>query len=278
MSANQNGHHRIVGASVKDLHGKIAVVTGASRGIGSHIALALARQGAQVALTARSADSLNRFARQIEDEGGRALAIPADLSDPSAVVRLRRQVAAELGVATILVNAAAIFGPIQPIADSDPSAWVNTLILNTVAPYLVCRVFISEMLAQGWGRIVNVTSAASLDPPGGLNSAYAVSKVALNHFTRHLAAELTGTGVTANVIHPGDVKTEMWADIRDQVERMGPEVDGYRSWVQWVDETGGDPPEKAAALVLKLMGDDAAQITGQFLWIANGLRPPLPSW
>ena len=134
------------------------------------------------------------------------------------------------------------------------------------------------MVAQGWGRIVNVSSAAAFDPPGGLNSAYATSKVALNHFTRHLAAELAGTGVTANVIHPGDVKTEMWADIRDQVARMGPEAQGYRDWVKMVAETGGDPPEKAADLILRLMGEDAAGITGQFLWIEDGLRAPLPSW
>lgn len=128
-------------------------------------------------------------------------------------------------------------GPIQRIAESDPAAWLQALLINTIAPYLVCRAFVGRMIAQGWGRIVNVSSAASLDPPGGLNSAYATSKVALNHFTRHLAAELSGSGVTANVIHPGDVKTEMWADIRKQVTAMGPEADGYRNWVQWVEET-----------------------------------------
>jgi NAD(P)-dependent dehydrogenase (short-subunit alcohol dehydrogenase family) len=72
------------------------------------------------------------------------------------------------------------------------------------------------MVDAGWGRIVNVSSAAALAPPGPLNSAYATSKVALNQLTRQLAAELVGTGVTANVIHPGEVKTEMWADIRDK--------------------------------------------------------------
>ena len=72
------------------------------------------------------------------------------------------------------------------------------------------------MLEAGWGRIVNVTSAASLHPPGPLNSAYGTAKAALNQFTRHLAAEIAGSGVTANVIHPGDVKTDMWADIRDE--------------------------------------------------------------
>ena len=81
------------------------------------------------------------------------------------------------------------------------------------------------MIDAGWGRIVNVTSAASLHPPGPLNSAYATAKVALNQLTRHLAAEIAGTGVTANVIHPGDVKTDMWADIRDRVAVMGPEAE-----------------------------------------------------
>ena len=74
------------------------------------------------------------------------------------------------------------------------------------------------MVDAGWGRIVNLTSAASLHPPGPMNSAYGTAKAALNQFTRHLAAELAGTGVTANVLHPGDVKTEMWADIRDRVD------------------------------------------------------------
>ena len=84
------------------------------------------------------------------------------------------------------------------------------------------------MLDAGWGRIVNVTSAASLHPPGPLNSAYGTAKVALNQFTRHLAAEIAGTGVTANVIHPGDVKTDMWADIRDRVGRRARSAEAYQ--------------------------------------------------
>jgi NAD(P)-dependent dehydrogenase (short-subunit alcohol dehydrogenase family) len=134
------------------------------------------------------------------------------------------------------------------------------------------------MIQAGWGRIINVSSAASLVTPGPLNSAYATSKAALNHLTRHLAAELAGTGVTANVIHPGEVKTEMWAAIRDEVALTGPEGAGYRHWAQWVEETGGDPPEKTAELVLWLMSDDATSINGQFLWIEGGLQSPRPSW
>ena len=261
-----------------DLAGRIAIVTGASRGLGRHAAQALAGQGAAVALVARSEAALREAVDEIEQAGGRALAIPGDVCDPPFVAAMRQQVLARLGPPTILLNAAAIFGPIQRIQDSDPAAWVDTLMVNLLAPYLVCRAVVNDMVAQGWGRIVNVSSAAAFDPPGGLNSAYATSKVALNHFTRHLAAELAGTGVTANVIHPGDVKTAMWADIRDQVATLGPEVEGYRSWVKWVEETGGDPPEKASVLIMRLMATDAAGITGQFLWIEDGLRPPLPSW
>lgn len=261
-----------------NLNNKIALITGGSRGIGFGAALTLARQGARVVLVARSAQSLADAVHAIEQQGGSASAIAADVSELAQVEYVRRQVLERVGAPAIVINAAAIFGPIQRIAESDPAAWLQTLLINTIAPYLVCRAFVGGMIAQGWGRIVNVSSAASLDPPGGLNSAYATSKVALNHFTRHLAAELSGSGVTANVIHPGDVKTEMWADIRKQVTAMGPEADGYRNWVQWVEETGGDLPEKASALILKLMGDDAAEVTGRFLWIENGLRPPLPSW
>ncbi|MDP6054744.1 MAG: SDR family oxidoreductase, partial [Candidatus Latescibacteria bacterium] len=145
-------------------------------------------------------------------------------------------------------------------------------------PYLMCRAFVAGMIEAGWGRIVNVTSAAALHPPGPLNSAYGTSKVALNQFTRHLAAELINTGVTANVIHPGDVKTDMWAAIRDGANLLGPEAAAYRAWVQWVDETGGDPPGKAADLILKLMGEESAEVSGRFLWIEDGLQAPIASW
>ena len=107
-------------------------------------------------------------------------------------------------------------------------------------------------------RIVNVTSAASLHPPGPINSAYGTAKAALNQFTRHLAAEIAGSGVTANVIHPGDVKTAMWADIRERVAGLGPMAENYVSWADWVESTGGDPPEKAVALVLRLTSDAGA--------------------
>jgi NAD(P)-dependent dehydrogenase (short-subunit alcohol dehydrogenase family) len=261
-----------------DLMGKVAVVTGAGRGVGRVIALELAHHGAGVALAARSADQLRETERAIRADGGVACAIPADVSDANSVSRLKREVEDALGKPTILVNGAGVFGPIQLIKDSDPARWVETLMINAVAAYLTSRAFVSSMLAAGWGRIVNVSSAASLHPPSALNSAYTTSKVALNHITRSLAVELAGTGVTCNVIHPGDVKTDMWADIRDKAERLGSEAQGYHNWVKWVDETGGDPPHKAADLVLRLMSDEAASVNGQFLWIEDSLQKPIPSW
>lgn len=263
-----------------DLSGKIAVVTGASRGVGRRIAVRLGAHGAAVALIARTESALAETAAEIASKGGKSITLPADLSkaDPALVSTLKARIDAELGTPTILVNAAGIFGPIALLKDTDPAAWLETIAINALSPYLMCRAFVNGMINARWGRIVNVTSAAALHPPGPTNSAYGTSKVALNQMTRHLAAELAGTGVTANVFHPGDVKTEMWADIHNQVKSMGAEAEAYHQWVKWVDQTGGDNPEKAADLVLNLMRDSAASVTGQFLWIESPLQAPIPSW
>lgn len=241
-----------------NLKGHIAVVTGASRGVGRAIADALESRGVVVAPVARSSA---RFT--------------ADVSNPSDVARLKTAVETELGQPTILIHAAGIFGPIALIKDSDPKDWIETLMIDTVGPYLVSRAFLDGMIDAGWGRIVSLSSAASLHTPGPLNSAYGTAKVALNQFTRHLAAELKETGVTANVIHPGDVKTAMWSDIRDKTGTIEGDDSNYDRWVEWVEETGGDPPEKAAKLVLDIIESD---INGRFLWIDDPLQAPIPSW
>lgn len=262
-----------------DLKGKVAVVTGSSRGLGKRVALRLARHGAAVALVARSADALEQTADEIRAAGGMAVPIPENLFDLSAAERVKAAVEASLGKPSILVNSAGIFGPIELIKDVDAQQWLETMTINMLVPVLLARAFVNGMIEQGWGRIVNFTSAASLHNPSGLNSAYATSKVALNQFTRHLAAELEGTGVTANVLHPGDVKTEMWEYIRNTAAASdAPGAEAYRQWVSWVEQTGGDDPEKAADLVLNLMSEAAASVSGQFLWIEDPLQAPIPSW
>ncbi|HEX4756529.1 MAG TPA: SDR family oxidoreductase [Terracidiphilus sp.] len=263
---------------MKQLAGKIAVVTGASRGIGQRIALRLGREGAAVALIARSEAGLRETEQELHSLGVRALVEPADLSRPESVDRAKETIEFELGIPSILVNAAGVFGPIDLVKDGDPAAWIETIMVNAIAPYLTCRAFVGGMIAHGWGRIVNVTSAAALHEPGPINSAYGTSKAALNQFTRHLATELKGTGVTANVIHPGDVKTDMWAIIKEEAGRLGSIAHAHVQWADWVEKTGGDNPEKAADLVVGLMSNEAAGVNGRFLWIKDGLQAPIASW
>jgi NAD(P)-dependent dehydrogenase (short-subunit alcohol dehydrogenase family) len=238
------------------ISGKVAVVTGASRGLGKDVAQGLEAAGARVARVGRTAE------------------YRCDVGDIGEVAQLQARVVEELGPPQILVNAAGIFGPVEPISRATPERWVKTVLVDLVGPYLTCRAFAGGMLEAGWGRIVNVTSAASLHPPGPLGSAYATAKAGLNQLTRHLAAELAGTNVTANVIHPGDVRTDMWADIRDQAQALGGEGEALRQWVDWVEETGGDPPEKAVDLVLRIV----ESVNGRFLWIEDPLQPPIRSW
>jgi 3-oxoacyl-[acyl-carrier protein] reductase len=256
----------------------LAMVTGAGTGVGKAVALALAARGIPVVLGGRRREPLERVAAEIADAGANADAtvIPVDVSDPDAVAALADQVTTEHGVVDILVNAAGVHGEIKPIRRSSPSRWIRTIMINTVGPYLMCRAFMGGMIDKGWGRIVNVTSASSLGEPGGVNSAYPTSKVALNHFTRQLAAELRDTGVTANVIHPGEVKTEMWQAIRDDAVASG--IDGAVAWAEMVERTGGDPPEKSGDLVLQLVNEEPGTTTGRFLWIEDGIQKPKPTW
>jgi NAD(P)-dependent dehydrogenase (short-subunit alcohol dehydrogenase family) len=220
------------------LNGRIAVVTGASRGVGERIASRLAHMGATVALLARSEAALHDLQRRLAAKGERALVVPVDLAEPQSIEEARQAIERDLGIASILVNAAGVFGPIDLVKDTDPGAWIETIMINTVAPYLTSRAFVGGMIDRGWGRIVNVTSAAALHTPGPINSAYGTSKAALNQFTRHLASELKGTGVTANVIHPGDVKTEMWAYIKTTSQRLGSVADAYTQWSDWWKQPG----------------------------------------
>lgn len=261
------------------LAGRVAVVTGASRGVGREIAVALARAHAEVVVTARDRGALLAVSRSIHETTGREpLAVEADVTSRRDVERLARETHARFGAASILVNAAAVFGPLEPFSRTDPADWIETLMVNTVGPYLTCRVFVGGMVAAGWGRIVNLSSAGSLFEPGPLDSAYSTSKAALNRMTRHLAAELEGTGVTATVIHPGSFKTDMWSDIKAKVERLGAEGVVFRAWIERVERTGGDPIALASELVLELVDPSLPGRNGEFVWPRDGIDAPVASW
>jgi NAD(P)-dependent dehydrogenase (short-subunit alcohol dehydrogenase family) len=248
----------------------LALVTGASRGIGREIALALANAEHEVIAVSRRPNP--------DEVHPKIVSIAGDISNLAFVSELQKEVASKYGTVQILVNAAGIFGPISLIKDSEPEQWLETIMIDAIAPYYTSRAFLPAMLDAKWGRIINLSSAAALHQPGKLNSAYATAKVALNQFTRHMAAEISGSGVTANVIHPGDVRSEMWADIRAKAASLGAEGADYTSWVEWVEKTGGDDPTKAADLIMKLVGDESVNVNGRFLWIDNPLQEPIESW
>ena len=199
---------------------RVALITGAGRGIGRAVALQLAEGGARVALLARSVDQLEETAATLRGEGGVALVLPADLADPDAVAQAAATTAKELGPVDILVNNAATVQPAGPTVSTPPAGWSSAFAVNVVAPIRLTLVLLPAMLERGWGRIVNVSSGI-VDHPGamvGLN-AYAATKAALEAHTLSLAAEVAGSGVTLNVYRPGSVDTAMQAWFRGSAAR-----------------------------------------------------------
>jgi NAD(P)-dependent dehydrogenase (short-subunit alcohol dehydrogenase family) len=262
-----------------ELGGRVAVVVGAGSGLGRDLACALAERGAHVVLAGRTRANLDETFRILSSATRTdALVAPTDVSERGDVDRLRGITEQRFGKADVLINCAGIFGPLRRITQSDPDEWARTLSVNCIGPYLTCRAFAPGMIAAGWGRIVNVSSAAPLYPPSAVDSAYATSKAALNRMTRHLAVELAGTGVTANVMHPGSLKTEMWADIKSQILGAGAGVDPLREWVEMVEATGGDSTDNAIELVLGLVSEEGAETSGRFCWPNGIAEAQLPSW
>jgi NAD(P)-dependent dehydrogenase (short-subunit alcohol dehydrogenase family) len=190
------------------LDGKAALVTGAGRGIGRAIALALAREGAAVAVAARTRADLASVAAEIRDTGGRALAIPVDVTQDAAVDALVEQVAGEFGRLDVLVTAAGT-AAFAPLVDSKPPDWDAMLALNLRAVMVCCRAVLPVMLRQRAGTILTVASiAAKRALPG--SAVYTATKAGLVGFSRVLAEELRGTGVRVGVLVPGAVDTPLW--------------------------------------------------------------------
>ena len=243
------------------LEGRVALITGAGRGIGRAVALQLAQDGARVAVLARSVDQLEETAATLRGEGGVALVVPADLGDHDAVARVARITAKELGPVDILVNNAAVVQPAGPTTSTTPAGWSSAFAVNLDAPIRLTFALLPTMLQRGWGRIVNVSSGI-VDHPGamvGLN-AYAATKAALEAHTLNLAAEVAGTGVTVNVYRPGSVDTAMQAWFRAQPPaEIGAALHQH---FQASYEQGAliSPERSAQSLVKRLAGDSTGAI------------------
>jgi NAD(P)-dependent dehydrogenase (short-subunit alcohol dehydrogenase family) len=196
----------------KPLDGQVAVVTGAGRGIGRATALALAGQGAAVAVMARSGDEIAATAAAIEADQGRALAVRVDITDAEAVRGAFARVAGELGEVDLLVNNAGRNTVFGPVGDVDPAQWWDDIGTNLLGPVLCTAAVLPAMRRRGRGRVINVVSAVA-GRPNPNNSAYGCAKAALVSFTESVAAEAAGTGVAVFAFAPGPIRTRLMEDL-----------------------------------------------------------------
>ena len=192
------------------LQGKIALVTGASRGLGEGAARALAKDGAAVMLLARDGDLAQKVAGEIVDAGGTAEALACDVSDYPSVERAVADTRQRLGGLDILINNAGVIEPIAEIAASDPAVWARNIQINLIGAYYVVRAVLDRMLQNG-GTIINVSSGAAYRPLEGWSS-YCAGKAGLAMLTRSLVLETTGVRIFG--FSPGTIDTDMQVKIR----------------------------------------------------------------
>ena len=235
-------------------------VTGASRGIGRAIALRLARDGRHVVAVARSEGPLNELVAEITAAGGRATAKPCDLADPAAVTAMIESVASELGRIDILVNNAGITRDNLVLRMSDDE-WDDVVNTNLKAVFVACRAAARPMMKGRFGRIVNIASTSGLVGNAG-QANYAAAKAGLTGLTKTIARELGGKGITANVIAPGFIQTEMTANLPAEV------IDKVKAAMAL--KTLGTPDDVAAA-VAYATSDEAGYLTGQTIAVDGGM-------
>jgi len=243
------------------LKGRTALVTGGSRGIGRAVAIALADEGADVAINYVSSETAARdVAEHIKKMGRKAMLAQADVSDYPDTFRMAQDVLREFGHLDILVNNAGINSD-KTFTKMDHASWRKVLGTNLDGVFNCTKVFVDQMLAQGYGRVVNMTSV--IGQIGNFGQAnYAASKAGVAAFTKSLAKELASKGVTVNAVAPGFIETEMVAGIPDKVkDRLLAQIPLHRFGTA----------EEVARAVVYIVSSDGDYITGAELSINGGL-------
>lgn len=243
------------------LKGKVAVVTGASRGLGRAMALALAGEGVRVALVGRDEGKLGETAYIVKERGSEAAVFKADVTSEADVSQLDSKVRSELGEAQILVNNAGV-NLRKPVTDFTYDEWRYVIDSNLTSAFLCCRAFVPHMKGKGYGRIINMTSIMShTSLPERI--AYSSSKAGLLGMTRSLALELAPENVTVNGISPGPFATEMnTALINDPVKN--------EQFLSSIPLGKWGRPEDIGALAVYLCSEEAGFITGTDIVIDGG--------
>jgi NAD(P)-dependent dehydrogenase (short-subunit alcohol dehydrogenase family) len=249
------------------LSGRVAIVTGASRGIGAATATALASSGAAVVLAARSADLIADVADRIAAAGGQALAVPTDVSDAEAVRRLIERTTAEFGRLDIAFNnAAGGHHPPMPLADVPVEAYDGIVASAMRGVFLSMKYEIPAMLDSGGGSIINMASTAGLHPVAGLTG-YVASKFGVIGLTRTAALDYARQGIRVNALAPGPILTET-------LQRAGEAARQASAASVPVGRIG--TPDEVAAAVLWLSGPHAAFVTGVTIPIDGGMTAGMP--
>ncbi|HEY1393325.1 MAG TPA: SDR family NAD(P)-dependent oxidoreductase [Methylibium sp.] len=250
------------------LQGRHAVVTGAARGIGAAIARSLAAEGARVTLMGRQLGALQASARELPGAGHKAVAV--DVADAAAVALAFEQARAELGAIHVLVNNAGQ-AESAAFAKTSPELWQRMLAVNLTGSFLCTQAALPDMLAAGWGRIVNIASTAALKGYAYV-SAYVAAKHGVLGLTRALALELAAKGITVNAVCPGYTETEI---LRESIARVVAKTGRSEAQAR-AEFAAGNPqgrivqPEEVADAVRWLCGDAASAITGQAISVSGG--------